>query len=190
MQGSRKPGKPEQRPLLFICQDSVTLRRENLRAIVSHARKTQTKQKHSRKRASAQRDATYARSLVGWQQDRTGERKDGTSQPKSCSSSCQVDSSYEHGADQGRETYVTEISPSLGMRRMGSDGLRIDPFSSFPLNNTEEVARMIDFCTSLELAPNKALRTNHILQTYMFIPFTKAVLSTTSLAQIRRWIYA
>lgn len=146
MPASRKAEEPDQRPLLFICQDSVTLRRENLRAIVSHARKTQTKQKHNRKRVSAQRDATYARSLVGWQQDRPGAQEVTALDSGACPDVAQINEHNKARAEEASRTTPIKISPSLGMRRVGSDGLRIDPFASFPLDNSEEAMRMIDFC--------------------------------------------
>lgn len=147
MWASRKAEESDQRPLLFICQDSVTLRRENLRAIVSHARKTQTRQKHNRKRVSAQKDATYARSLVGWQQDRTGVQQTTTLDSGTRPDFSQIDKTNESRAEHASRTLSTKISPSLGMRRVCSDGLRIDPFASFPLDNSDEAMRMIDFCT-------------------------------------------
>lgn len=147
MPASRKAGKPDQRPLLFICQDSVTLRRENLRAIVSHARKTQTKQKHNRRRVSAQRDATYARSLVGWQHDHAGAQEETILHRGTCPVLSQTNELCEPRADQMSKSIYLKMSSSLGMRRVDSGGLRMDPFASLPLNDSDDVMRLIDFCT-------------------------------------------
>lgn len=138
-------------PLLFISQDSITLRRENLRAIVSHARKTQTKQKHKHKRVSAQYDATYARSLVGWRMDGADETKTTLQCLEPCLSLPKFQNDHHH--DQARKPppmseskAAPRVPPSIGMTVRG--GLRRDPFGCLPLdNNSKEATQMIDFCT-------------------------------------------
>src|SRR4051812_38457665 len=52
--------------VLFIDQNPESFQRENVRAIASHARKWQTARKHQKRRDEAQREANYARGLVGW----------------------------------------------------------------------------------------------------------------------------
>jgi hypothetical protein len=145
-----KTGQQDDTQLLFISQDTVASRRENLKAIVSHARKTQTKLKYKHKRASAQRDATYARSLVGWRQG------NGPGMPTVPATSSKP-RSKEPASDQGHESRPenrvqipvlqgtgVNAAPPIGMSVRG--GLRQDPFGCFPLDDSKENMQLIDFC--------------------------------------------
>jgi hypothetical protein len=131
--------------LLFISQDSRTSRREHLRAIVSHARKTQTKRKYQHKRVSAQRDATYARSLVGWHKNTPDHKaKVPHQQHILLTDQLTMRQPYQHSPTDMKEPRCY-VNPSVGMTPSG--GLRWDPFASLPFgNDNKDAMELIDFC--------------------------------------------
>ena len=147
-QSSSQKGKNrrqgEGQSLLFISQDTAQFRRSNLRAIVSHARKTQTQQKHTRQRESAQQNATYARSLVGWQQEvSVNVRHRSNVEPKQ--ETGDIDETRDPAPTKKKIDY-DEATIKFQIDLPVRGGLRSDPFSSFPMDNLKEAMEMIDFC--------------------------------------------
>lgn len=138
----RKTNSPASRGegLLFVEQNSSHFRRENLRAIVSHARKTQTQQKHERRRASAMSESHYARSLVGWQLDTSVATRDKPVVPLPHASNLDALLTPSETFVPGAGMVQDRIDPPI------SGGLRSDPFASFPIENSREAMEMIDFC--------------------------------------------
>jgi hypothetical protein len=143
MPAKKDSGKQPGPKLLFIGQENISFGRENLRAIVSHARKTQTQQKHSQQRTAARREATYARSLVGWQQRSNPEQPTPTSAPKSTNK----EAPKETKRTTRKLPTPTEMVLDLKVRQPGS-GLRLDPFSALPFESTKQTMELIDFCRS------------------------------------------
>lgn len=140
-----KVTKAEQQPqqLLFIAQDSSDFRRDNLRAIVSHARKTQTQQKYRRQRSSAQRDATYARSLVGWRQGADASTKN---------TGCAEVAMTEPALNRAKNDVVVPVRDHIGGDSINLEidlgltgGLRIDPFNSLPFETDRAAWELLDF---------------------------------------------
>jgi hypothetical protein len=139
-------GKQAGPKLLFIGQENISFGRENLRAIVSHARKTQTQQKHSQQRTAARQQATYARSLVGWQQ----RSNPPSSTPPTTPKPSEQETPKETKKSSRKLLAPTEMVLDLRVRQPGP-GLRLDPFSALPFESTKQTMELIDFCTSLPL---------------------------------------
>ena len=117
------------RAVLFIEQKPESFKRANVRAITSHARRWQTKRKHQELRIDAQREAVYARGLVGWQNRKA-------SQP-----ALDLDVVTPANSETQHETERPEEMPW-----QISGGLRSDPFDSLPSPKSKEVMQMVDYC--------------------------------------------
>lgn len=129
---------------VFIDQRPESLRVDRSRLVSSQARRFQSAGKRQQQRLSAQSDAGYARSLVGWRSASSTpsiESQDRAPSPKSRSP----------GHRKTRRDVAQEEASAADLSLAIETGLRVDPFGVFPSSNTKTVMLMVDYRTSKPL---------------------------------------
>jgi hypothetical protein len=127
---------------VFIDQRPESLQPDHSRLVSSQARRFQSAGKRQQQRLSANQDAGYARSLVGWRSASSTPSAEGrrlSVSPLKSKSPEQRQATTE--LDQGERS---EARISLAIRT----GPRADPFSAFPSSNTKTVMLQVDYCMS------------------------------------------
>ncbi|OAL34030.1 hypothetical protein AYO20_06678 [Fonsecaea nubica] len=136
---------------VFIDQGPEPRRRDRSKLVSSQARRFQSAGKRQQQRLSAQQDAGYARSLVGWRSTSSTPPVESRRKESPLESKTPAEQSTELA-----ESNTTQMNLAL------RTGLRADPFSAFPGTNTKEVMFMVDYHIHV-WAPHKAGNFDHLM---------------------------
>lgn len=135
--------------LLFVHLDSESYQGANPRTIASRSRRRQTDRRHQDQRASAQREASYARNLVGWRlrsSNIPAPREPHLHIPPGLTSSTTIQVPNVQGIGRSEVPPTTILLQPTG-------GLRVDPFNALPVENNKNVMAVADYCTFIQLFP-------------------------------------
>jgi hypothetical protein len=142
-----RPAKPSHNPernpdpipypkLVFVSHE-ITTTPGTHNAVIGHGRRLQLEKRNREKQIAAQRGASYARSLVGWQPSTSSQ----TVQPTDPVRSPTALNLPEEDIDQAeRWRRVRDLSPSTLLKRGQSD-----PFSTLAVEITPEVNEIVSF---------------------------------------------
>lgn len=137
-----RKGDKEVPRLVFVDDTPERSRKDSFKHVVSQARRFQSAEKRQTQRISAQKDAIYARSLVGWQHVTS------SAADSSHSDDLPESSQERYHPQRTRNSYLTgsELEP---VHVMTDSGLRVDPFNSFPSPSSKLVMFLVDYRKTL-----------------------------------------
>jgi hypothetical protein len=136
----RSGSQNEQQQHLFIVHGEDS--RRNFSRSVGHARRTQAVRRHHQQRESAKHAAGYARGLVGW---RTADPAHGSRGPSRELVFRVRGDVPKSGLAPGTEQPAGQSREEGSIQSAVDNGLRADPFNSFPSDNSRAAMHAVDF---------------------------------------------
>jgi hypothetical protein len=112
--------------------------------VVSHARRTQFSREQRQRRSNAKIRADYAKSLVGWQTRRAATSPIPNDEDSHKPSKGIVLPRHQHQRALSPQ-YLARSVTSSDLTSPTNTGLRVDPFNSFPSDNSRTAMHMVDF---------------------------------------------